>query len=121
MTAPLISAAFAASIVTCFAPEQNCAELAIRAIDAAAHYAVAAAGFPVCIGARLRIAREKGLAIDRQTTIMGRYNLSAGAARNSEDLNVVTSPEVAVAYGEALAGPAGVSIRFGDTSERCGR
>jgi hypothetical protein len=37
MTAPLISAAFAASIVTCFAPEQNCAELAISAIDAAAH------------------------------------------------------------------------------------
>jgi hypothetical protein len=35
VTAPLISAAFAASIVTCVAPEQDCAGLAISAIDAA--------------------------------------------------------------------------------------
>jgi phosphatidylserine/phosphatidylglycerophosphate/cardiolipin synthase-like enzyme len=35
MTTSLISAAFAASIVTCFAPEQDCAALAIGAIDAA--------------------------------------------------------------------------------------
>jgi phosphatidylserine/phosphatidylglycerophosphate/cardiolipin synthase-like enzyme len=33
----LISAAFAASIVTCFAPGQDCAALAIGAIDAAEH------------------------------------------------------------------------------------
>jgi phosphatidylserine/phosphatidylglycerophosphate/cardiolipin synthase-like enzyme len=36
MTAPLVAAA-AATIVTCFAPEQNCALLAIGAIDAAQH------------------------------------------------------------------------------------
>ena len=32
MMTPLLSAGFAASIATCFAPEQNCALLAIRAI-----------------------------------------------------------------------------------------
>jgi hypothetical protein len=35
MAAPLIPIAFAATVVTCFAPEQNCAGLAIAAIDAA--------------------------------------------------------------------------------------
>src|SRR5271170_7556952 len=35
MPTVLIAAAFAASIVSCFAPEQNCALLAIGAIDAA--------------------------------------------------------------------------------------
>jgi hypothetical protein len=34
-TAALIPAAFAASIVTCFAPEQDCAGLAISAVGAA--------------------------------------------------------------------------------------
>jgi hypothetical protein len=36
-TAPLIVAAFAASIVTCFAPKQNCAGRATNAINAARH------------------------------------------------------------------------------------
>jgi phosphatidylserine/phosphatidylglycerophosphate/cardiolipin synthase-like enzyme len=61
---------------------------------------VAAAGIPVWIDARARIAHEKALIIDRRVTIMGSYNFSAGAARNSEDLNVVTSSEVAEAYVE---------------------
>jgi phosphatidylserine/phosphatidylglycerophosphate/cardiolipin synthase-like enzyme len=59
--------------------------------------------------------------IDRQTTIMGSYNLSAGAARNSEDLNVLTSSQVASAYGKHWQARQGVSIRFGGASERCGR
>jgi hypothetical protein len=46
----------------------------------------------------VRIAHEKELILDRRVTIMGSYNFSAAAARNSEDLNVVTSPEVAAAY-----------------------
>jgi hypothetical protein len=33
LTIPLISVTFAAIIVTCFAPEQNCVLLAIGAID----------------------------------------------------------------------------------------
>jgi hypothetical protein len=37
LTVSLISAAFAATIVTCIAPEQDCAGLAIGAIDVAGH------------------------------------------------------------------------------------
>jgi phosphatidylserine/phosphatidylglycerophosphate/cardiolipin synthase-like enzyme len=59
---------------------------------------VAAAGIPVWIDARARIAHEKPLIIDRRITIMGSYNFSAGVAFTSEDLNVVTSPEVAAAF-----------------------
>jgi hypothetical protein len=32
-TAPLVAVVFAASMVTCFAPEQDCAALATSAID----------------------------------------------------------------------------------------
>jgi phosphatidylserine/phosphatidylglycerophosphate/cardiolipin synthase-like enzyme len=143
LTALLISAAFTASIVTCFAPEQDCASLAISAIDGArqeilvnayaltagsgipgalsrAHArgvdvrlvadrrapcdlqegvsALAAAGIPIWIDTRARVAHEKALVIDRRVTIMGSYNWSKGAASNSEDLNVVASPEVAETY-----------------------
>jgi len=52
---------------------------------------LAAVGIPVWIDARARIAHEKALIIDRSVTVMGRYDGSAGAAWNSEDLSVVTS------------------------------
>lgn len=166
MAAPLIPIALAASIVTCFAPEQNCSVLAIGAIDAAqreilvsayvltngsgipaalirAHArgvdvevvadrrapcdmqegvdAIAAAGIPMWIDARVRIAHEKALIIDRRITIEGSYNFSAGAARNSEDLKVVTSPEVAAAYAAYWLVRQAVSVRFADASEWCQR
>jgi phosphatidylserine/phosphatidylglycerophosphate/cardiolipin synthase-like enzyme len=57
--------------------------------------ALAAAGIPIWIDARARVAHEKALIIDRRVTIMSSYNWSKGAASNSEDLNVVTSAEVA--------------------------
>jgi hypothetical protein len=41
---------------------------------------------------------KKALVIDRQ--IMGSYNFSAATATETEDLNAVTSPEVAATYGE---------------------
>jgi phosphatidylserine/phosphatidylglycerophosphate/cardiolipin synthase-like enzyme len=165
MAAQLISAAFAASIVTCFAPEQDCAGLAIAAIDTAQHEILASAyvltngsgipgalirahdrgvdvrlvadrrapcdlqegidalaqvGIPVWIDAHARIAHEKALIIDRSVTIMGSYNFSA-AAHNSEDLNVVTSPEVAEAYAAHWQARQAVSVRFADASEWCQR
>jgi len=158
----LSAVAFAASIVTCFTPEQNCAELAIGAIDAAEHEilvsayvltngsgipaalirahdrgvdvrlvadrrapcdlqegvdAIASAGIAVWIDARARIPHEKALIIDRRVTIMGSYNFSAGAARNSEDLNVVTSLEVAETYAKHWQARQAVSVRFADGSE----
>jgi phosphatidylserine/phosphatidylglycerophosphate/cardiolipin synthase-like enzyme len=166
LTTILASAAFVASIVTCFAPEQNCALLAIAAIDAARSeilvnaYALttgsgipgalirahnrgvdvrliadrwrpceqregitplATAGVPVWIDARARIAHEKALIIDRGVTIMGSYNFSAGAARNSEDLNIVTSAEVAEAYAVHWQARLAGAVRFTDASEWCER
>src|SRR5271169_6059681 len=163
-TAPLIAAAFAASMVTCFAPEQDCARLATSAIDPARHEilvnayalttgsgipaalirvhnrnvdvrlvadrrapcdlqegvdALAAAGIPIWIDVRARMAHEEALIIDRGVTIMGSYNWTTGAASNSEDLNVVTS-EVAETYARHWQARQAVSIRFVDTSNGAG-
>jgi phosphatidylserine/phosphatidylglycerophosphate/cardiolipin synthase-like enzyme len=49
------------------------------------HQRVAAAGMPVWVDDRARVAHEKALIIDRRVTIMGSYNFSAGAALDSED------------------------------------
>jgi phosphatidylserine/phosphatidylglycerophosphate/cardiolipin synthase-like enzyme len=78
---------------------------------------VAAAGIPVWIDARARIAHEKALIIDRR----GSYNFSAGAAWNSEDLNVVTSPEVAEAYAAHWQVRQAGAVRFADASRWCQR
>jgi hypothetical protein len=43
------------------------------------------------------------------------------AARNSEDLNVVTSPEVAAAYAAHWQARQAVSVRFADASQWCER
>ncbi len=48
---------------------------------------------------------------------MGSYNFSAGAARNSEDLNVVTSPEIAEAYAAHWQARQAISVRFADAAE----
>lgn len=83
--------------------------------------AIAAAGIPIWIDASARVAHEKALIIDRNVTIMGSYNWSKGAASNSEDLNVVTSPEVAETYAKHWQARQGVSIRFADASQWCQR
>jgi phosphatidylserine/phosphatidylglycerophosphate/cardiolipin synthase-like enzyme len=159
VTASLVSAAVTASIVTCFAPERDCAGLAISAIDAAsreilvnayafttgsgvpaalirahdrgvdvrlvadrltpcAHQegidAVVAAGIPIRIDAGARVAHEKALIIDRRVTVMGSYNWPKGAASNSEDLNVVTSTEVAELYARHWQARQDISVRFAD-------
>jgi phosphatidylserine/phosphatidylglycerophosphate/cardiolipin synthase-like enzyme len=82
---------------------------------------VAAAGIPVWIDTRARIAHEKALIIDRRVTIMGSYNFSAGAAFNSEDLNLVTSPEVAEAYAAHWQARRVGAVRFEEASDWCGR
>ena len=50
---------------------------------------------------------------------MGRYNFSAGEARNSQDLNVVTSGEAVEAYAAHWQARQGVSVRYVDASEWC--
>jgi PLD-like domain len=83
--------------------------------------ALAAAGILVWIDARVRIAHEKAIVVDRRVTIEGSYNFSAGAARNSEDLNVVTSPEVAAGYAAHWRARQAISVRFADAADWCAR
>jgi phosphatidylserine/phosphatidylglycerophosphate/cardiolipin synthase-like enzyme len=59
---------------------------------------LARAGVPIWIDSGARIAHAKTMVIDSTFTLMGSYNWTAGAARNSEDLNLVASPTVGAAY-----------------------
>jgi phosphatidylserine/phosphatidylglycerophosphate/cardiolipin synthase-like enzyme len=59
---------------------------------------LARAGVPIWIDRTARIAHLKTMVIDNALTLMGSYNWTAGAARNSENLNLVASPVVGAAY-----------------------
>jgi phosphatidylserine/phosphatidylglycerophosphate/cardiolipin synthase-like enzyme len=59
--------------------------------------ALADVGVPIWIDDQPRIADAKTMVIDGAGTLMGSYNWTAGAAPNSEDLNLVSSPTVAAA------------------------
>jgi len=61
------------------------------------------------------------IGVDRRVTIMGSYNFSAAAARDTEELNVVTSPEVAEAYAAHWQARQAISVRFADAAEWCQR
>ena len=80
---------------------------------------LAAAGVPIWIDARARIAHAKTMVIDGAVTLVGSMNWTRGAAANSEDLNLVSSAAVAAAYtahwGECLA----VSVRFKQREDWC--
>jgi phosphatidylserine/phosphatidylglycerophosphate/cardiolipin synthase-like enzyme len=56
------------------------------------------AGASVWIDRGVRIAHTKTMVIDGKVTLVGSMNWSGGAARTSEDLNLVFSPEVAESY-----------------------
>jgi phosphatidylserine/phosphatidylglycerophosphate/cardiolipin synthase-like enzyme len=53
---------------------------------------------PIWIDDQVRIAHAKTMVIDGAVTLLGSYNWTAGAAQNSENLNLVSSPTVAAAY-----------------------
>jgi len=59
---------------------------------------LAEAGVPMWIDRSVRIAHSKSMVIDGKVTLTGSMNWTGGAARNSENLNLVGSPTVAVAY-----------------------
>jgi hypothetical protein len=52
---------------------------------------------------------------------MGSYDFSAGAARNREDLNVVTSSEIVETYAGHWRARQAVSVRFANASGWCKR
>src|SRR5579871_6918107 len=129
-----------AAISVCFAPEQDCAAVAIAAMIRARSRgvdvrliadkrapctrrsgldALAEAGTPVWIDRRVPIAHAKVMIIDRWVTLMGSYNWTKSAARNSEDLNLVASPEVAAAYAAQWAQRAARSVPYGRRAQWC--
>lgn len=154
----------AAVIDVCFAPEQDCAALAIRMIEQARHRILvsaydlttgagivealvrarergvdvrlvadkrtpcernsgiaplAAAGAPIWIDHTVPIAHAKTMVIDDSVTLMGSYNWTRNAARNSEDLNLVASTRVAAAYAARWQARAALSLPFSGRETWC--
>ena len=79
---------------------------------------LADAGVPIWIDDQARIAHAKAMVIDEAVVLTGSYNWTSGAAANSEDLNLISSPIVAVAYAAHWDNRFTVSVRFG--GERTG-
>jgi phosphatidylserine/phosphatidylglycerophosphate/cardiolipin synthase-like enzyme len=73
---------------------------------------LADAGIPIWIDDQPRIAHAKTMVIDGTVTLMGSYNWTTGAAQNSEDLNLVSSPTVAEAYADHWRKRLAVSVQF---------
>jgi phosphatidylserine/phosphatidylglycerophosphate/cardiolipin synthase-like enzyme len=144
---PAASVTSNAAIAVCFSPEEDCAAFAVRAIDTAEREMVrakgrgvdvrliadkttpcslasgivplAAAGVPIWIDAEARIAHAKTMVIDEAVTLTGSYNWTRGAAANSEDLNLVSSLAVAVAYAAHWQNRLAVSVRFERREDWC--
>jgi phosphatidylserine/phosphatidylglycerophosphate/cardiolipin synthase-like enzyme len=74
---------------------------------------------PIWIDDQARIAHTKTMVIDEAVTLMGSYNWTRGAAANSENLNLVSSPAVAAAYAAHWHNRLAVSIRFERREDWC--
>jgi phosphatidylserine/phosphatidylglycerophosphate/cardiolipin synthase-like enzyme len=80
---------------------------------------LAAAGVPVWVDDRARLAHAKTMVIDGTTTLQGSYNWTRGAAANSEDLNLISSATVAAAYSAHWRQRLAVSAPFIDREDWC--
>jgi phospholipase D len=80
---------------------------------------LAAAGIPIWIDDQSRIAHAKTMVIDGAVTLTGSYNWTRGAAANSENLNLISSPAVAAAYAAHWRERLAVSVRFDRREEWC--
>jgi len=160
---PVCSAASGVAIAVCFAPEEDCAAFAVRAINNADREILVGAyglttgsgivealirakergvdvrliadkttpceresgieplvaGVPIWINAQARIAHSKTTVIDGTVTLTGSMNWTNGAARNSEDLNLVSSPTVAAAYAAHWHKRLAVSVRIDRREDWC--
>jgi phosphatidylserine/phosphatidylglycerophosphate/cardiolipin synthase-like enzyme len=81
--------------------------------------ALAQVGVPIWIDDQVRIAHAKTMVIDGAVTLLGSYNWTAGAAQNSENLNLVSSPTVAAAYAAHWRERLAVSVRFERREDWC--
>jgi len=77
------------------------------------------AGVPIWIDGRARIAHAKTMVIDGNVTLTGSYNWTRGAAANSENLNLISSPAVAAAYAAHWRQRLAVSVRFDRKEDWC--
>ena len=80
---------------------------------------LAAAGVLIWIDDRARIAHAKTMVIDGTVTLTGSYNWTRGAAANSENLNLISSPTVAAAYTAHWRQRLAVSVRFNGKDNWC--
>jgi phosphatidylserine/phosphatidylglycerophosphate/cardiolipin synthase-like enzyme len=161
---PVSSVASGVAVAVCFAPEEDCAAFAVRAINNAEREILvgtyglttgsgivealvrakergvdvrliadrttpceresgieplAAAGVPVWIDAQARVAHAKTMVIDDAVTLTGSMNWTRGAAVNSEDLNLISSPAVAAAYAGHWRERLAVSSPFNRREDWC--
>jgi len=160
VSAPVLPASSVASgvaVAVCFAPEEDCAAFAVRAILVGAYgltsssgivealvrakergvdvrliadrttpckresaiEPLATAGVPVWIDAQARTVHAKTMVIDGAVTLTGSMNWTRGAAMNSEDLNLISSPAVAVAYAGHWRDRLTVSSPFNRREDWC--
>ena len=80
---------------------------------------LAVAGVPVWIDAQAQIAHAKTMVIDGSVTLMGSMNWTRGAAANSEDHNLVSSPTVAAAYATHWHARLATSVRYARREDWC--
>jgi hypothetical protein len=80
---------------------------------------LAQAGVPIWIDDQARIADENAMAIDEAVTVTDPYNRTRGGAANSEDLNLISSPAVAVAYTAHWRNRLAVSVKFDRRENWC--
>jgi phosphatidylserine/phosphatidylglycerophosphate/cardiolipin synthase-like enzyme len=81
--------------------------------------ALAQAGTPIWIDRAVPIAHAKTMVIDGALTLMGSYNWTRNAARNSEDLNLVASRALAAAYAEQWRNRLAVAVPFEGREDWC--
>ena len=161
---PVSTVVSGAAIAVCFAPEEDCAAFAVRAIDnaereilvgadglttgsgiveallrakdrgvdvrliadkttpcehASGIEPLAAVGVQIWIDRDVRVAHAKTMVIDNAVTLIGSMNWTNGVAANSEDLNLVSSSDVAAAYGAHWRERLAVSVRFDRRDDWC--
>jgi phospholipase D len=80
---------------------------------------LAAVGVPIWIDTQARIAHAKTMVIDSAVTLTGSMNWTHGAAMNSEDLNLISSPAIAAAYTGHWRDRLAVSSRFNRREDWC--
>jgi phosphatidylserine/phosphatidylglycerophosphate/cardiolipin synthase-like enzyme len=80
---------------------------------------LAQAGTPIWIDRAVPIAHAKTMVIDDALTLMGSYNWTRNAARNSEDLNLVVSRALAAEYAAQWRSRLAVSVPFAGREDWC--